>query len=323
MQPRRRPIGSLVPPFTSYEEVSLKVMSIMKEAYGSLPMEFRGLSKSADLLAPRGFVVSNEDSLNAYRRRHLNARGRFPIVYLCIASWNTREPLFILPGVRAVDVGCRAFNCDLILGEGVEVVKFSSWSSFNKPLDLPNTLRELALGESYDWPIVVPLRLEELLFAYKGVFNHPLTLPEKSSLKTLQLPRMFNRPINLVEGLESLGFGKNFNVPVTLPSTLKELEFSEESVFNHQIELPNGLKSASFGEGMTQAVDLPCSLEKLVWRSDVCIHLHEGLEEVKFGLNFDEQQQLTHLPSTLRKITFHESYKVELELPPRCSRYFY
>lgn len=44
-------------------------------------------------------------------------------------------------------------------------------------------------------------------------------------MKVLQLSQKFNQPIELVEGIESVFFGRDFNSPVTLSSTLKKLEF--------------------------------------------------------------------------------------------------
>lgn len=228
------------------------------------------------MLAPRGFVVSDENSQGVYNHR-FNVGGAHPIVSLKIEWWDADAPLVILPGVKKVTIESEDFNSDVELCEGVE----------------------------------------ELTFDYLGVFGRTLTIPDDSSLEVLSLSAMFDRPIDLVEGLEHVRFGLYFDQPVRLPTSLKQLWFDADSQFNHPIELPNGLKSARFNTSMKHAVMFPVGLEELEWYTDIPVTLPEGLERLTLGWCF--RQPIT-LPASLREITYCDDYNLPLVLPPGCVR---
>lgn len=415
MQWQNDPIGELVAEepavapslslFTKSEDVTRRVLSIIREAYGALPEQFWALSRSADLLAPRGFVVSGESSCNVYER-HLNVGCRYRIVSLKIEWWRSRDPLIIMPGVKTLMIWAdHKFNSDVKLCEGIEVVNlgghfnkavdfpeglkrvefgryfkspvilpstltelfFDYYNEFNQPITLPDSLlkatfgfefdkpvllppniEELTLGYGFNqdidclaapklrivtfgdsftksvnlpdsleevyfggkllnqpvqlpqnlrkvtfevpfnWPLTVPPRLEELIFAQYGDFNHAIDLPEKSCLKVLKLSKKFNKPIDLVAEIEEVFFGRDFNVPVILPSSLKTLTFNNSSEFNHAIDLPAGIKSCAFGCRMTHSVRFPVGLEKLTWFTNIPLDLPQGLKVVKLPSGYTQ-----------------------------------
>lgn len=183
---------SSVPIFTTAEEVSLKVMSIMKEAFGTLPKAFWDLSHSADLLAPRGFIVSDEDSFNIYNRR-LEVGGGYPIVSLRIKWWRLDDALIIIPGNKVVNIESHEFNGDFILNEQVEEVIFDEGSAFNMPVELPPGLKKIQFGAMFHTPVTLPSSLKELVFSENSDFDQPITLP--SNLKNLVLGYEFDTPI--------------------------------------------------------------------------------------------------------------------------------
>ena len=63
--------------------------------------------------------------------------------------------------------------------------------SFNKPINLPNSLTHLTFGYSFNQLIDLPNNLTHLTFGYK--FNQPITLPD--SLTYLYLEYSFSKPL--------------------------------------------------------------------------------------------------------------------------------
>lgn len=235
--------------------LALNVMAVMKEAYGALPPPFWGISRAADLLAPRGFKVRYGDSMEAYYR--IKDTGAFPIVSIDL---NVDQKVELPEGVRSV-------VCGFMYAQPIElppsVIQLDLGVLFNHPISLPSALEEVDFGVFYDQPISSwPQSLKTLMFdPFEGTFSQPLDcLP--SSLRKLVLSRSFNHLIVLPEGLESIEFGFSFNQPIVLPKSLKRLEFSERGRFNQQLILPEGLQSVTFPEMFSHPVILPSSLRE-------------------------------------------------------------
>lgn len=234
-----------------------------------------------------------------------------------------RQPidLSVVQRLEAITFG-HSFNSPLhLLPASVEEIEFGY--CFNQHVDFPTNVRKITFGEQFACPILIPPRLEELLFHWEGVFNSELVFPENSCTKVLKLSNAFEHAINLPEGLESVYVGDSFNVPLTLPSTLKSLYFGCDSVlttslFNQHIDLPSGIKSVGFGEHMQHHVTFPVGLESLTWCSNFPVDLPDGLKWAYFGPFF--QQPLT-LPSSLEHISFLDGgiYNLPLILPQGCS----
>lgn len=55
------------------------LITVMKTANGTVPKDLWGLSRSIDLVAPRGVLIYSDESYHFYCQRLTNA-GRYPIV---------------------------------------------------------------------------------------------------------------------------------------------------------------------------------------------------------------------------------------------------
>lgn len=114
----------------------LTIMQIMKDEYQTSPRGLWGLSRSTDVLAPRGFVIDNR-TLNLYRYRQYYPY--YPIVRVRI-SVDVDFPITIKPGVRAVSFdGGPAFK---------------KRSTFNRSVDFPVRVEEIHLGHGFNQPVV-------------------------------------------------------------------------------------------------------------------------------------------------------------------------
>lgn len=180
-------------------------------------------------------------------------------------------------------------------------------------------LRIVAFGGSFDWPLTLPPALEVLLFSPFGAFNHSLTFTG-NRLRLLQLSESFNHVIELLEGLESVYFGRDYSQQTDLPNSLTKLEFSSDSVFNQHLDLPIALEYASFGESMIHPVTFPIGLEDLEWYSDCPLNLPDGLQRLKLGPDF---AQPLILPRSLREVEVSSNYVLPLALPSGCEQYIY
>lgn len=258
------------------EQLTLKVMSIMKEAYKSSPRELWGLSRSADLLAPRGFLIRDSDSYKKY----IEGLG-FTVVRVRITG-RFDEPISLLPGVKILVVGIDHFNSPLTLCSGIEEVTFMRPSRFDQPITLPPGLKKVVLGQEFNRPITLPSSLTEVVFAgYR--FDHPLILP--FGLEVIEgCP---NHPVILPFHLRKATFKCSFNHPVTLGPNMEELEFGgyASGSFNHPLDLTVAPKLCviSFGDSFNMPVELP-----------------ESLEEAKFGRSFNYPLVLPPLLKVLK-----------------------
>lgn len=151
------PLPSLL---STSEQLTLQVMSIMKDAYKTSPRGFWGLRRSADLLAPRGFLIRDSDSYKQYREGF-----GFPVVKVRITGKFNKPITIPLGETKVVIVGTEKFNSTLTLCEGVEEVFFLSGSAFDQSITLPPGLRKIVfaiggLGCCPCWPLQSPYRLQ-------------------------------------------------------------------------------------------------------------------------------------------------------------------
>jgi hypothetical protein len=186
------------------------------------------------------------------------------------------------------------------------------YSRFNQPLNLPNSLRYLILGLSFDKTINLPLSLIHLTFG--NHFNKPVNLG--NCLLCLTFGDNFNQPINLVNSLTHLTFGYKFNQPIDLPNSLIYLIFCEN--FNQPINLPNCLKYLTIGYCFNHEVNLPLGLKYLklnALNQYIVDNLVNTIEELVLDFHFD--LELKNLPNSIRKIIFlNEFYNYDLNLLP-------
>lgn len=314
----------------------MDVLAVMKEAYRSSPKELWGLSRSTDLLAPRGFVLKDDYSVCRYYTR-AGEDKRYPIVSVRThAGFN--KPIYLLPGVSRVRFGtaftypvvipagvteltfrknsycvCRTFNEPLRLPDGIRKLQVSH--DFDQPITFPMSLTRIVLGEIFCQPISLPSKLITLRFESTGRFNHALVLPK--SLRYLHLGDYFNHPIALHKGLRKLTIGAKFNQPLNLPDGLKELTFNESET---EVRLH-----------MTHPLSLPDSLKKLVlWCDSPITHMSKGLKTLEVGPDYTHHvevpkrlkqlawypNRLVSLPKGLKTVVFGQEFQQPVDLPP-------
>lgn len=233
-----------LPLLTSSEEMTHRVMSIMKEAFGSLPEAFWGLSRSADLVAPRGYCLNKEECFNTYRR-YIDVGGGYPIVKITIDWWNWKlvDRIIIIPGIKIVTLGRRRrMGGVLVLCEGVEEVYLGENTCFGSQIELPAGLRKLVINGDYDSPLTLPPSLKELSFSKFSDFNHLITLPEK--LRVAEFGDNFDKSFSLPPHIEVLRLGDGFDQPLDLSASSK-------------------LRIVRLGRGFTQPLILPPSLKRI------------------------------------------------------------
>lgn len=337
----------------------LDVLAVMKEAYKPFPKELWGLSRRAtDMLAPRGFVIDEDDSLCRYYLR-AGADRPYPIAEVRTVDRFNR-PISIHPGVPSIEFGA-AFNFPVLIPAGVTELAFgmidTSGSVFNHPLRLPASIRKLQLEYRFDQPITLPPLLRHLIvghdfnqllsltprlvslgFVAEGNFNQPLELP--NFLRYLYLGDKFNQPLSLPYRLRKLRLGADFNQPLDLPRSLRELFFRESDAHNRL--------------SMQYPLSLPKFLRKLVlWCDSPIIHMTEALRSLEIGPYYScpiklckglreltwlpnrsvsipagvekvvfggSFQQPVVLPPGLQSVTFKGEYNLPLELPDGCVR---
>lgn len=286
-----------MPLFTSSEADALRMMSIMKEAYGFVPAALWGLSKTADLVAPpRGFVVGDEKSSYIYSQRvKASALGGYPIVSLRIKWWRD-DPLIVIHGVRKLNVEDPSFNGELQLCKGVEELSFVDQSIFNRRLELPPGLKTILFGKYFNVLVSLPPGLTEIFFTPISFFNQPITVP--SSARKAVFGLSFN---------ERLTFSAEMAVGHNMEqlSELEELLFEEDGDFNQHLTLPRSgsLRTLRLSRDFNQQINLVEGLESVYfgWRFDQSIDLPESLVEVTFGGNWFNQYLL--LPPRLQKLS--------------------
>ena len=153
--------------------------------------------------------------------------------------------------------------------------------NFNKPINfLPNNLKMIAFGYSFNQPIVLPNELQEFRMGVK--FNQPIVLP--NTLKKLVIGDSFEQEIDLPFGLEELTLmckkhkvvdylphslktlylGGDFDMNLdNLPSALYQLDFDKKSCFRRDLNnLPNSIKILGLPIGYTKSLlNLPDSIK--------------------------------------------------------------
>lgn len=140
------------------------------------------------------------------------------------------------------------------------------YASYNHPFNLPELLQVLKLPFTYSHAFVsLPRGLHTLEFWLQTSYGHSLPqLP--ASLVHLRLPRTYNHPLNLSEGLRTLNMAFNmaFNIPLELPSTLRTLCLPD--TYTHQLPavLPLNLEFLHIGKDYQHNLPLlPLSLRRL------------------------------------------------------------
>lgn len=134
------------------------------------------------------------------------------------------------------------------------------------------------------------------------------------NLRSLAFGMLFNRPVNLPEGLQHVRFKMSFSQPVVLPSTLKSVNFG--MYFDREILLPDGLLHAHFGYCFNKPIRLPNGLLSVSFDGffNQPIKLPASLREVIFGNYF---HQSVKLPAGLQRATFYnDKYDIMIDFPP-------
>jgi len=176
--------------------------------------------------------------------------------------------------------------------------------------DLPEGLRKLRLGHSFNQPMSLPDSVEELSLGTR--FNRVMDFPLPRNLTVLKFGERFNS--NIMEGvlpknLRELSFGMMFNVELTpgvLPRNLEYLDLGTS--YKHRLiagALPPKLKtlilSFSYNEPIDEGV------------------LPNGLLEIQFGEKFNRPLGRGVLPRSLRKLKFGYDFDQSLKRIPNVT----
>ncbi len=240
------------------------------------------------------------------------------------------QPLDLLPeGIKSLGVG-RDFNQSLYsLPKSIISIEYRSTFDLDLTI-LPIQLKRLIILNSnidsdYD---CLPDDLEHL--SLPDEFNCELKkLP--SNLKILKLGNKFNKPIDLIQKLNSFGkeslemivfseYSKFSQPIVRLSSNLKVLIFGDE--FSQELNcLPIGLKVLRLGKKFNYPLDnLPCSLDELVIGSSLFNHpinnLPDGLTKLYFKNDCEFNYPLEKLPENLQHLKLNSKYSYDLDNLP-------
>lgn len=198
-----------------------RVLQVMHEAYRGLPAGLWGVSRSTDLLSPRGFVLSN-NTLRFLKR--IVDSNRCPIHSVRLAGRQQQKKFIVPPGVKKIVLDSE--HCSqLEFTEEVEELhvlrgNISSVAVLESGLRLASfgnrgpvvTLaapQKIVIGASMDIPLVVKEGVTELELGSE--FNQGVTLP--AGLRRLKCGNAFNQPVNLPSSLLDVSFGAEFNRP--------------------------------------------------------------------------------------------------------------
>ena len=165
-------------------------------------------------------------------------------------------------------------------------------SEFNQPINyLPNNLKRIAFGNSFDQHVVLPDGLEE--FSMGSKFNQPIALP--NTLKKLVIGESFSQEIDLPMGLRELTLKNNHKVIDYLPHSLKTLNLGTR--FNMEMNnLPTDLSYIyfdSFSDYNKSLYNLPSSVKSL-------------------NLPRYYRNSLRNLPSSVEFLEVSENYRGEI-----------
>ena len=146
------------------------------------------------------------------------------------------------------------------------ILKFSFGSMFNKSINgLPNSLRHLIFGYSFNRVIILSDSLTHLTFGY--CFNQDINLP--NSLTHLTFCKNFNKLVIFPNYLTHLTFGYDFNQFILIPNSLTHLTFGRN--FNKNIELPENLLFIKMFQPSIEMVEkMPNHVKELCIYFDYC-----------------------------------------------------
>lgn len=161
------------------------------------------------------------------------------------------------------------FNRTLALPHNIKKVIMGG--RFNHPLTFPLGIQEVHLGRDFNRPLDLPPTLKSLSLACLRL-DHPLLLPE--NLDTLRISYPFPSP-NMVlptylQDMQ-LAFPPKLrtlfwdcNLPVTASGSIKKIEFGR--TFAHYVDLPEGLEHVYFMNALyNMPLVLPSTLVFLVF----------------------------------------------------------
>lgn len=232
------------------EHPFVRIMSVMKDAFGTVPKELWGLCHTTDLLAARGFVINDDVSFSVYCAHQGKEHVSYPIVRLK-TSYGFNKPITILEGVRSAAFGCRFNSVVTIRSTVLAELAFDKYGDFNQPLDLPKTLKKLNLGSAYDQSLVLPAGLQRLSLAATSIYNQPIVLSS---------------------GIIEAKFGCKFNQSITLPSSLRRISFG--TCFKQEVTLPRGLEIITFNGEYAFPLVLPESVKFITLSASYKFHLN-------------------------------------------------
>jgi hypothetical protein len=128
------------------------------------------------------------------------------------------------------------------LCDGLEELIFEDFSEYNRNIVLPPTVKKVWLSDSFNRKIDLPDSLEEIIFGYE--FNQKVVLPPRAIKVTFG--NRFNQEIDLPDSLKEIVFGECFNKPIKkLPPNLRRLVVGKH-LKDSLPPLPRTLKEINF-----------------------------------------------------------------------------
>lgn len=134
-------------------------------------------------------------------------------------------------------------------------------SMFNKPIDLPPTIRILELGYSFNRPIVLTSCMEKLTFGCK--FNQQIILTP--CIKILIFSVHFDKYVRLSKRILRLIFKSRFNQPIDLSKSIVYLVFGNN--FNRSISLGKKIRHLTLGYSFVQPLVLTKNMLSFTYAS--------------------------------------------------------
>ena len=89
--------------------------------------------------------------------------------------------------------------------------------TFNREIDIPDTITHLIFGWRYNQPTTLPPTITHLTFG--GLYNQPVILP--NTITHLTFGTFYNQPTHLPSSITNLIFGEKYNQPTHLPPYLE------------------------------------------------------------------------------------------------------
>lgn len=202
-------------------------------------------------------------------------------------------------------------------------------SLFNKPLDIKNLeISQIELGYYFDSVIILPDTLKKIIFG--ASFNKCVEFPP--SVEYIQFGYCFDQELHFTHlpllQMQTLIFDYRFNQNISLETmpNLTKLVFGKN--FNQNIAFfPPNLKYLSLGFEFNQMIEIPLSITHLSLDCPYCEiggllidRLPNGIEELTLKLNMADTL-IFNLPTGIKKLIFGSEYNCELNCLPNTIEY--